>query len=112
MNGPNIPVRNIIIHVNYDGGQHELRTFTNEYRSLMALIYDRIYTEGFGDCLGMGKCGTCLVQITGKQTELTAYERNEDITLLKSAHTRGTIRLACQLMPDEKMNGLTINVLT
>jgi ferredoxin len=48
------PVKDITVTICYEG---------NEYRSLMMLIYDQIYPEGFGECLGMGKCGTCLVEI-------------------------------------------------
>lgn len=106
------PVRDIVVQVDYHGEQYELHTYANEYRSLMMLIYDRVFTEGFGECLGMGKCGTCLVEITSQRIEPTAYERNEAANLLKTGQTKGNIRLACQLMVDEKMDGLAIKVLT
>lgn len=113
MNNQNLPVKDIMVVVDYDGEQYELHTFTNEYRSLMMLIYDRIFTEDFGECLGMGKCGTCLVEITSQRVEPTAYERNEETNLLKTGQkAKGNIRLACQLMIDEKMDGLSVNVLT
>lgn len=48
------PVKEISVTICCDGKIHEIKTYTNEYRSLMMLIYDQIYTEGFGDCLGMG----------------------------------------------------------
>jgi len=112
MSGQNLPVKDIIVLVDYGGEQYELCAFTNEYRSLMMLIYDRIFTEGFGECLGMGKCGTCLVEIASQRTEPTAYERNEETNLLKAGKTKGNIRLACQLMIDEKMDGLAVKVLT
>jgi len=108
----NPPVRNITVLVNYDGAQYKLQTFTNEYRSLMMLIYDRIFTEGFGECLGMGKCGTCLIEIISQRMEPTAYERNEDTNLLRAGQINGNIRLACQLIIDEKMDGLVVKVLT
>ncbi|MBS1502798.1 MAG: 2Fe-2S iron-sulfur cluster binding domain-containing protein [Bacteroidetes bacterium] len=104
--------RNIVVGVDYDGEHYELHTYANEYRSLMMLIYDRVFTEGFGECLGMGKCGTCLVEITSQRMEPTAYERNEAASLLKAGQTKENIRLACQLMVDEKMNGLAVKVLT
>ncbi len=107
----NLPVSDITVLVDYDGEQHELHTFTNEYRSLMMLIYDRIFTEGFGECLGMGKCGTCLVEITSKRMEPRAYERNEEANLLKTGHTGENIRLACQLIIDENIDGLAVKVL-
>lgn len=106
------PARNIMVGVDYDGEHYELHTYANEYRSLMMLIYDRVFTEGFGECLGMGKCRTCLVEITSQRMEPTAYERNEEANLLRVGQTNENIRLACQLMIDEKMNGLTVKVLT
>jgi 2Fe-2S ferredoxin len=78
----------------------------------MMLIYDRIYTEGFGECLGMGKCGTCLVEITVKRQEPTAYERNEDVNLARTGLQGENIRLSCQLMVDENLDGLVVKVLT
>jgi len=112
MNNQTLPVKDITVLVDYDGEQYELCTYANEYRSLMMLIYDRIFTEDFGECLGMGKCGTCLVEITSQRMEPTAYERNEQANLLKAGQTHGNIRLACQLVIDEKMDGLTVKVLT
>lgn len=111
MSSRNLPERTIVIQVAYNGEFHELRTYANEYRSLMMLIYDRIFTEGFGECLGMGKCGTCLIEITAKRMEPTAYERNGDINLQRAGHSGENIRLACQLLIDEKMDGLAIKVL-
>ena len=111
MNSGNPSANDIVVLVEYDGQQHELHTYANEYRSLMMLIYDRIFSEGFGECLGLGKCGTCLVEITGKRAEPTAYERNENINLAKTGHTCANVRLACQLMIDEKMDGLAVKVL-
>ncbi|MFI5159798.1 MAG: 2Fe-2S iron-sulfur cluster-binding protein [Sphingobacteriales bacterium] len=106
------PARDIVVGVDYDGEHHELLTYENEYRSLMMLIYDRVFTESFGECLGMGKCGTCLVEITSQRMAPTAYERNEETNLLNAGQTKGNIRLACQLMIDEKMDGLEVKVLT
>ena len=107
-----LPEKNIVVEVSYDGLQYELSTFTNEYRSLMMLIYDRIFTEGFGDCLGMGKCGTCIIEVTRKIQEPTAYTRNGDVNLLRAGQFSRDIYLSCQLMIDERMNGLTVRVLT
>lgn len=105
------PQKNITISVCYDGECHEIHTYTNEYRSLMMLIYDRIYTESFGECLGMGKCGTCMVEIMSSKHELSCYDRNEETTLLKAGHSGKNIHLSCQLMIDEYMDGLKVNVL-
>ncbi len=111
MNNTDAPKKNITISVCYDEECHEIQTYTNEYRSLMMLIYDRIYTESFGECLGMGKCGTCMVEIMSSKHELSCYERNEETTLLKAGYSGKNIHLSCQLMIDEYMDGLKVNVL-
>lgn len=103
--------KDITVHVVCDGETHHLHTYPNEYRSLMQLIYDKIYTEGFGECMGMGKCGTCLVEIIKSSHPLTDYGRNEDTTLKKAAHIADNVRLSCQLMADEFINELQINIL-
>jgi 2Fe-2S ferredoxin len=100
----------IVVHVFYEGQEYKLNTYPNEYRSLMMLIYDRIYTEGFGECLGMGKCGTCLVEIISSIYELSYYERNEETTLSKAGVRGGNVRLACQMIIDESMDGLKVIV--
>ncbi|GAB2977534.1 hypothetical protein GCM10027049_10870 [Mucilaginibacter puniceus] len=105
------PVKDIVIFIFYGGESYEIQTYTNEYRSLMMLIYDKIYTEGFGECLGMGKCGTCLVEIISSCGGLSYYERNEDITLLRAGHTDKKVRLSCQILVDRHLDGLKVEVL-
>lgn len=107
-----IPVKNIAVSVLYDQEIHEIQTYTNEYRSLMMLIYDKIYTEGFGECFGMGKCGTCLVEIISSCSELSGYERNEATTLLRAGHTDTKARLSCQILIDRHIDGLKVRVLS
>lgn len=106
-----VPVKSITVSVLYDEEGHEIQTYTNEYRSLMMLIYDKIYPEGFGECLGMGKCGTCLVEIISSCSELSCYDRNEAITLLRLGHTDTKVRLSCQILVDGNIDGLKVKVL-
>ena len=103
--------KNIAISVCCDGERHDIHTYANEYRSLMMLIYDKIYTEGFGECLGMGKCGTCLVEIISSCGALSYYERNEDTTLFRAGCTDKTVRLSCQILVDRHLDGLKVKVL-
>ncbi|HVW99521.1 MAG TPA: 2Fe-2S iron-sulfur cluster-binding protein [Candidatus Babeliaceae bacterium] len=105
-------LNSIIVHVSYEGHQYQLCTFPNEYRSLMQLIIDKLDIESFGECLGMGKCGTCLIEITRTKHPLSYYERNEDSMLLKTGHQNENIHLACQIMADENIEDLKINILT
>lgn len=107
----NTPVKDMVVSVIYDGESHEIYTYTNEYRSLMMLIYDKLYTEGFGDCLGMGKCSTCRVKIISSDHQLSCFDRNEETTLIKSGYSSDNVHLSCQIMADEFINGLKVAVL-
>lgn len=54
----------ILFKVAYQGRITNVRTYPNQYYSLMTLISDQLAIPGFGLCCGMGSCGTCLVQIS------------------------------------------------
>ncbi|TDG35902.1 2Fe-2S iron-sulfur cluster binding domain-containing protein [Pedobacter changchengzhani] len=99
------------IKIDYEGFLHEVETFPNEYRSLMALIFDRISPDDFGDCLGMGKCATCLVQIKNQHHPLTTFDRNEQTTLKKHGILEDGFRLSCQLQIDENLNNLQVEII-
>jgi len=102
---------NILIKVIYDDEEHELCTFPGEYRNLMVLIYDKIYTEDFGDCRGMGRCGTCLVEVLECENLLPSLGRNEESTLDKSGiNPESNIRLACQIMINKALNGAKFKI--
>lgn len=74
------------------------------------LLYDHIYLEGFGECLGMGRCGTCAIVVKKSQQPLTAFERNETVTLEKAGIFDKKIHLACQIVIDEKLEGALIHI--
>ncbi|HXI00757.1 MAG TPA: hypothetical protein VNI52_10860 [Sphingobacteriaceae bacterium] len=103
--------RNITISVLYGGELYSLETYINEYRNLMMLLFDRIGPEGFGDCLGMGKCATCLISIDGNKSKLTSYDRNEETTIAKAGITDKNVRLSCQILIDEGIDGLELSIL-
>ncbi len=100
---------NISLKIHCEGEIYHIQTYSNEYRSLMMLIYDKISPEDFGDCLGMGKCGTCLVEIEPEFVS-NSYQRNEETTLQK-AGAGDRSRLACQILIDEHINGLAVKIL-
>ena len=101
----------ISFEIVYEGEHHQVTTRRNEYVNLMMLIYDRFADEEFGDCRGMGKCGTCMVEILNAKEDLATFDRNEKTTLTKMNVSQQNIRLSCQLMIDHKLNGLKIKVL-
>jgi len=98
----------IIVTLLYTGEEIALRTYEGEYRSLMMLILDRIYIEDFAECRGMGRCGTCLVELTGAGKELLVRDRNENTTLTKMGITDPTNRLSCQILVNEALRSCKV----
>ena len=103
-------IKNIHLKVMYGEEEYHLETYTNEYRNLMMLLYDKIYLEDFGECKGMGRCGTCMVEIVATKNELPYLERNEETTLKKTGVTNVNLRLACQILVNEALQNATIRV--
>lgn len=95
----------------YGDKVHQVTTHPNQYANLMMLIYDQFADEEFGDCRGMGKCGTCMVQILSDANSLVSFDRNESTTLSKMGVSQQNIRLSCQLMINSSLQGLKIKVL-
>ena len=94
----------------HEGEKHELQTYTYEYRNLMVLLFDRIYIEDFGECKGMGRCGTCAVKIPGLSATLNTLDRNEERTLAKMGVYGGDVRLSCQILVDENLENVTVEI--
>lgn len=103
--------KNISIDIVYDGDSYNIKTYYNEYRNLMMLIYDNLYPDDFGDCMGMGKCGTCLIEILEFRTMPAFLNRNEETTIQKHNIGDKNVRLACQILIDEHLDGLKIKIL-
>ena len=89
-----------------------IETFTHEYRSLMMLLFDKIYLEGFGECKGMGRCGTCMIEILAAKNKLSDYGRNEQETMKKAGAANSNQRLACQILVTKELNNATIRIPT
>mgnify|MGYP001549295829 CR=1 FL=1 len=100
----------ILLKVICEGNQHSIITSKNAYRSLMVLIKDRFYPDGFGECGGMGRCATCLVRLSAIK-EIPGMDRNESSTLSKQGIIDPFIRLSCQLLVDVSLHDRTIAVL-
>lgn len=80
-----------------------------EYRNLMVLINEKMYVEDFGECKGIGRCGTCLIEIQTIKP-LAPSERNELSTLAKCALHMPGLRLSCQIMIDSALHGAVVKV--
>jgi len=104
-------IKDIHVKVIYGDEEFYLETYTGEYRNLMILLYDKIYIEDFGECKGMGRCGTCMVEITEAKNKLSRpVERNEEATIKKTGVTNPNLRLACQILVNEELHSATIRI--
>lgn len=92
----------------YDGTEHRLQTYHAEYRNLRDLVADRLFIEGFGDCGGLGRCATCLVEIDERPVD---GDRNEEATLRKAGIHDPKVRLACQIAIDDDLANARIIIL-
>lgn len=95
----------------YDDQELVLNTYRGEYRNLMVLIYDRLFPDDFGDCGGLGRCGTCMIEVLHADKVLPESGRNEESTLQRYGKEGTSVRLACQMPVDEALNGLKIRIL-
>ncbi|MEP6951918.1 MAG: 2Fe-2S iron-sulfur cluster-binding protein [Ginsengibacter sp.] len=92
------------------GEEYGVDTYTGEYRNLMALIADKIYIEDFGECKGMGRCGTCVVEIMNTANKFCSFERNEQATIKKTGITNPDYRLACQIIVNEELRNSRVRI--
>lgn len=98
--------------VYFKGKTYTIHSYPYEYRSLMALLYDKIYIDDdFGECKGMGRCGTCIIQILNPKKEITFFDRNETTTLSKMGINEEDVHLSCQIELNERIDGLEIEIL-
>ena len=101
----------IALTVLISGETYSIMTRRGEYRNLMTLLYDKFYVEDFGECKGTGRCGTCHIHILNPKEELLNKEGNEITTLQRMGPVTANSRLACQILIDEKLNGLHIEII-
>lgn len=95
----------------YYNEEFNIQTYEGEYRNLMVLIRDKIYTEEFGECNGMGRCGTCLVKLTNVETDSFLMDRNEKTTLTKMRIDDPLIHLSCQIAITNELNNVIVSIL-
>lgn len=88
----------ILFFIEYQGKEHTIVTYQHEYRSLMALLYDKLYVENFGDCKGIGRCGTCHVKVDNSEVSLLQRVGNEHTTLSKMENVSNNSRLSCHIL--------------
>jgi len=105
--------RNTIkITVLENGTEKSIETSIGEYCNLMELLKDKIYLDCFGECGGMGRCATCIIEIEGLKGDVLKMERNEPITLARFGYqNEPNIRLSCQVLVSADLDDLIIRIL-
>lgn len=103
--------KNITLFIEYNGNHQTVTTFAGEYRNLMVLIKDQLWVDGIGECGGMARCGTCMVELLNAGDDLVVTDQKEAAVIKRTATTAATIRLSCQILVDEALNGLQIRVI-
>lgn len=94
----------------YQGQEYYFRSYENEYRNLMVLLKDKICLDDFGQCGGMGRCGTCLVNISGMPQNPEQSFTKEHNTLSKMGIMNPVARLSCQVEIDENLRNVVVEL--
>jgi|SRR6185437_9789859 len=87
-----------------------VETYEGEFRNLMVLINEKMFVEDFGECKGIGRCGTCLIMADGIGEGASVMERNEKSTLSKCAVQQTNLRLSCQLLINSNLQNAHIEI--
>lgn len=103
--------RDIIFNLVYFDETIAVKTYEGEFRNLMVLINEKLYVEDFGECKGIGRCGTCLIEVEGLNIESMELDRNEKSTLQKCAVKGKNLRLSCQVMINSALHDSTITII-
>ena len=96
--------------VKYFDEEKIIQTYTGEYRNLMVLLNEKFYLEDFGECKGMGRCGTCVVRVSGLKNAAISKERNEAATLDKMNIAEPGLRLACQILINDDIENAVVEI--
>jgi 2Fe-2S ferredoxin len=102
--------RDINFTILHNNEEIKIATYEGEFRNLMVLINEKIYVEDFGECKGIGRCGTCLIVAEGLGSSASVMERNERSTLQKCTAKYENLRLSCQVMINEALQNAVIKI--
>lgn len=102
--------KTIVFTVRYFNEERTIESYPGEYRNLMVLLNEKFYLESFGECGGMGRCGTCMVEVSGLEERPYAAGTNEATTLGKLGIQGPNRRLACHIAIDEDLNHAVVTI--
>lgn len=90
--------------------RYPIKVMHGSYPSLMFLLKEQMGLDSFGECGGVGRCATCVVQTAGITGNSLIKERNEPVTLQKMGYEDESIRLSCQLYITKDLEGSEITL--
>ncbi|WCT10705.1 2Fe-2S iron-sulfur cluster-binding protein [Mucilaginibacter jinjuensis] len=90
-------VKDISFDIQSGNNIHHVQTYYNSHKNLMALIFDELGEDEFGECKGMGRCGTCAVKLLKPSGLVNDFHDNEENTLSKLDLLEPGIRLSCKV---------------
>lgn len=103
--------RNIEFTVIYSGEEHQVKTSWGEYQTLRLLLANKFNISGFGQCGGMGRCATCLVEIEDIYGSTGFLKRSEHTSLQRTIKGYSIVRFACQIPVNDDLANVTIKIL-
>ena len=94
-----------------NGNSQLIETYPSSHPNLMFLLRDTLGLDSFGECCGVGRCATCVINAEGITGDSFIKERNEPTTLKKMGYEEESTRLSCQLYITPDLDGATITIL-
>lgn len=94
----------------YGGEAYPVSCRRGDYRNLMVFLRDQFFPDAFGECGGMGRCGTCMVALQQAEKANFQRQRNEGGTLAKMGVQDTNKRLSCQMLIDESLQDACIEI--
>ncbi len=91
--------------------RYPIKVMHGNYPNLMFLLKEELGLDSFGECGGVGRCATCVVNAIGIKGHSATKERNEPVTLSKMGFTEDSIRLSCQIYITSDLEGAEITLL-
>lgn len=103
--------KNIQFTVIENEQRNQIKVVHGSYPNLMFLLKEELGLDSFGECGGVGRCATCVIEAVGIKGTSSEKDRNEPTTLVKMGYTSNDIRLSCQLYITPDLEGCEITIL-
>tara|TARA_B100000963_G_scaffold85802_1_gene73383 strand:- start:21 stop:341 length:321 start_codon:yes stop_codon:yes gene_type:complete len=98
-----------VIYIEYNGKQHEVEV--EKGLSIMEGAIQNGIPGIDGDCGGACACATCHVYVKEEWLDKLVDQNESEKDMLDFAfETKSNSRLSCQLMLDDKHNGIVVNL--